>query len=571
MPLIVLFLNIILTFNIIDDVPPEKKQFIAPLKIPIALSANFGELRSNHFHSGLDIKTQGVKGIDVIASASGYVYRISVSPGGFGKALYLRHPSGYSTVYAHLDAFNSEIQDYVIENQYRNRSYLVNLYPSKEKFRYKQGDLIAFSGNTGSSTGPHLHYEIRKSQNENPINPLLFEFGIKDDFKPVIEKLVVYPIYGNSLVNNENKPLKLNVSGGHGNYYISSKNRITIIGAAGFGIKCYDLLNNSYNKCAVYSIELKIDTVKVFKYVMNSFSFYETRYLNSHIDYELFMREKFFIERTFLLPNDKFSAYQDLIGNGILNFSDCNKHNVMITVSDIHNNRSILSFNVFSSENDNISDKNEENDFIVMPYARNNKFISKNIMVNIPSGSLYDTILFDYKRSPAKNGMLSEIHHVHNIYTPLHKPYNLSIKPSTIPDGKEASMLIVHANGNGNIIPLNSRWENGFLTANPENFGTFYIGIDTIAPVIVPNYASGSNLKDKKEFRIRITDNLAGIKSYEPQIDGKWALFEYDQKNNLLIYKMDSKRIEKGIKHDLLLKVTDNKDNLNTYKYSFFW
>ena len=157
--------------------PKDKSIFISPVKIPLLLSANFGELRIDHFHSGLDIKTQGVTGKEVVAAASGYIYRISVSPGGFGKALYIRHPSGYSTVYGHLDRFTPEIEEYVKAQQYEKKSYLVTLFPAKDKFPVKQGELIAYSGNSGSSAGPHLHYEIRKSESEIPVNPLLFEFG----------------------------------------------------------------------------------------------------------------------------------------------------------------------------------------------------------------------------------------------------------------------------------------------------------------------------------------------------------------------------------------------------------
>ncbi|MDX9812216.1 MAG: M23 family metallopeptidase, partial [Bacteroidales bacterium] len=169
---------------ILQSDPPKREAFISPLNIPIALSANFGELRTNHFHSGLDIKTQGITGKEVVAAAPGYVYRISVSPGGFGKALYLRHPSGYSTVYGHLDRFSPEIESFVKSRQYNDKSFMINLFPPSDSFRFNQGDVIAYSGNSGSSSGPHLHYEIRKTDGEIPLNPLLFEFDADDRISP---------------------------------------------------------------------------------------------------------------------------------------------------------------------------------------------------------------------------------------------------------------------------------------------------------------------------------------------------------------------------------------------------
>lgn len=573
MHIIIIYLFSILFFNNLDENPKDRSIFISPVKIPLALSANFGELRTDHFHSGLDIKTQGVTGKEIVAAASGYVYRINVSPGGFGKALYIRHPSGYSTVYGHLDRFLPEIEEYVVTRQYEEKSFLVSLFPPKDKFHFNQGDIIAYSGNSGSSSGPHLHYEIRKAENEIPVNPLLFDFGIGDDIEPVIERLAIYPVRKNTLINNQNKTYKINVSGGHGNYYIPSQNEIRISGVAGFGIKSFDLLNDSYNKCSVYSITLSIDSIPVFRYLMDAFSFNETRYINSHIDYETFIKEKTYFEKTFLQPNNKLSVYKDVVNNGVFNFNDDKKHHVEIVVTDIYNNMSLLSFFVRSvppRATENMPE--QENNFVLMPFSRNNRFVSKNISVNIPSGALYDTLYFEYKKSPGNNGMLSEVHHVHNRFTPLHRPYTLSIKPGRIPAGKESKMLLVQLGDDMKKNPLNSRWEEGYIVTNTSSFGSFYVGIDTIPPVINPNgLFSGANLTGKSELRIRITDSFSGINSYEPLIDNKWALFEYDQKNNLLIYRFDSKRIEKGTKHTLSLKVTDNRDNQSTYKCEFTW
>lgn len=569
---LLIFVNILFPGNPGDE-PKDRTAFSPPLRIPLLLSANFGELRVDHFHSGIDIKTQGVTGKEVVAAAPGYVYRISVSPGGFGKALYLMHPSGYSTVYGHLDRFTPEIESYVKSRQYVEKSFMITLWPSKDRFHFNKGDIIAYSGNSGSSSGPHLHFEIRRSDEEIPVNPLLFEFGVNDDFRPVIEKLGIYPVGRGSYINGKNKPLKLNVSGGNGNYHISSDNVISISGEAGFGIKSYDILNSTNNKCSVFSIELKIDSSIVYNYKMDSFSFNESGYINSHIDYESYVREKAFYERTYILPGDRLSVYGDIIKRGIYSFTDKKKHQVEITVSDIHGNRSKLKFYVRSvSPPENIQVSDEPDDVTMMPYGRNNRFISGNVSVTIPSGALYDTLWFRFGKTDAQPGMYSELYHIHNIYTPLHKAFHLSIKPDGTPAGQATKLLIIRLTDDRKKIPLATSWDNGRLTANSGSFGNFYVGIDTIPPSIVPvGFTPGSDLGGREILMMRIRDDLSGIKAYQPQIDGKWALFEYDQKNELLIYRFDPERIRKGTKHMLILSVTDNRDNVRTYECEFEW
>ena len=563
----------LLFFNNLYDNPKDKTIFISPLKIPLLLSANFGELRIDHFHSGLDIKTHGATGKEVVAAADGYIFRISVSPGGFGKALYIRHPSGYETVYGHLNNFTKEVEDYVIARQYEEKSYIVTIFPEKDKFPVKQGETIAWSGNSGASGGAHLHYEIRKAEDEFPINPLLFDFGIKDNIKPVIEKLVIYPINSKALINNQHNTKTINVSGSNGKYSVSSENGISISGIAGFGIKSYDLLNDSNNKCAVYSIELKIDSIPVFKYVMDGFSFSESRYINSHIDYERYMKNNIYVERAFVLQNDKLSVYKETINRGAYNFNDNKIHNAEISVTDIQQNRSSLLFNIKSQIP--VSQYLAEpinKDLKLMPFNIRNKFSSENIFINIPTGALYDTLYFSYKTTPGTKEMFSDLHYVDNIYTPLNKPYILSIKPSGIPAAKQSKMLIVQYVDELKRNAIKSTWAESYLSAEVSSFGKFYIGIDTVAPVISANgLVNGAIITGRKELKINITDDFSGIKSYEPYIDGKWALFAYDQKNNVIIYSFDERRITKGLKHSLRLKVTDNTDNTSFYYCDFTW
>lgn len=573
MLLIRFYIFSILLYSTLNDIPKDKTIFISPLKIPEFLSSNFGELRTDHFHSGLDIKTQSVTGKEVVATADGYIYRIGVSPIGFGNSLFIRHPSGYSTVYCHLERFAPEIEKYVRKRQYEQKSFAIVLWPTKDDIPVKQGDLIAWSGNSGGSGGPHLHYEIRKSQDEKPINPLLFDSGIFDNIKPVFEMLAIYPVNQNTLINNRNAVKRLNVSGSNGTYFIPSENGITISGLTGFGIKAYDAMDNNPSRFSVYSIELSIDSISIFKYVMDGFLFSESRYVNSHIDYETFMKENIYIERAFVLPGDRLSVYKHTTNRGLFNFKDNKTHLAEIIVTDAYNNKSTLTFRIRTQmEKRQIQTVSADQNHVVMPYEKNNKFTSENVSLNIPSGALYDTLCFSYKMEKGTNTMYSDLHYIHNKFTPLHKAFTLSVKPTIIPAGKESKMLLVRLDDDLNRAAATSSWTGAYLTADLLSFGRYYIGIDTIAPVISANgLVNGANLTGKKEIKIRIKDELSGIKSYEPTIDGNWALFEYDPKNDILIYKFDETRIKKGSIHNLSLKVTDNKDNSSIFKCNFTW
>ncbi len=568
----ILALNLLL-FNLSDRPAKNNTTFIAPLKIPISLSADFGELRSDHFHSGLDIKTQGVTGKEVVAAASGYIYRITVSPGGFGKALYIRHPSGYSTVYGHLGKFSQEIDSYVKEQQYLKKSFLITLMPPTDLFQVKQGEVIAYSGNSGSSGGPHLHFEIRKSDSEIPVNPMFFELGTVDNIRPVIEKLAIYPVNRNTLINSHNRKRFVNVTGSNGKYSIAADPEISISGEAGFGIRTYDLIDEGTNRCGVYSTELLIDSIPLYKNMMDAFSFDESRYINSHIDYETYQRDHIFIERTYVLPNDRLSTYKNLVNKGVFLFDDSRVHTVEIIVSDIDGNRSVLSFRVRSVPMDNTaSRKPSEEENNMMPYSKSNSFETEKISVSIPSGALYDTIYFTYRESARTKGMLSSLHSLHNEHTPLHKPATLTLKPDTILPGKKSKMLIIRLDEGWKKTAINSGWDGDYLTAEIRSFGNYYAGIDTIPPEISPKgLTQGINLSGRKEMKIRITDDLSGINYYEPLIDGKWALFEYDQKNNILVYTFDPEKIQQGSKHNLTLRVADNKNNISNYNCSFTW
>jgi len=548
----------------------DKDIFINPLNLTPSLSASFSELRADHFHSGLDLKTGGAIGKEVSAAAGGYIYRISVSPTGFGKAIYIRHPQGYSTVYGHLDHFRKDIEEYVVSKQYEQQGFTITLYPSRDLFPVSQGDLIAWSGNTGGSSGPHLHFEVRNSSTENPVNPLLFNTGVIDHNRPAIEKVIIYPVTANSSVNNSHAPLQLKATGTSGKYTVSPSAPLVVNGLIGFGIKTWDTFDNSSNKCGVYQIEVEVDSVRVYDFTCDEFSFNESRYINSHIDYRRRIVNNEYLHKTWLEPGNKLSMYKNIKNRGLVSFEDNRTHHILIRVSDVNGNRSSVKFTVRSVAKPPVKAaviKCEE----VIPYGKTADFSSDGIRIHFPASAFYDTVYFTYKLKERQPNLLSRVYSVNKESTAINDLIRISIKPDSIPDGLENKMVLVKLNNSHKQIYMGGEMHFGYMTADVRSFGNYAVGIDTVKPVIRPSFGTGADLTGRGALTVTITDNLSGIRSYDAYIDGKWSLFEYDAKTSRLTCHLDKSRIKAGTIHKIEIKVTDNRDNTATLKSSFRW
>lgn len=556
--------------SVLCNAQSDKDIFINPMDISPALSASFSELRADHFHSGIDFKTGGAIGKEVKAAAEGYIYRISVSPAGFGNAIYIRHSNGYSTVYGHLDHFRKDIADYVITQQYEKKNFTITLYPSKDIFPVSQGDLIAWSGNSGGSFGPHLHFEIRESSTENPVNPLLFNIGVADNMKPGIDKIVIYPVTNNSSVNNSHLSLSVKTAGTGGNYTLAAPAPLVVNGLIGFGIKTTDTFNGSVNKCGIYRIYVEVDSVEIYDFTCDEFSFSESRYINSHIDYSRRIENSEFLHKTWLEPGNKLSMYSGIKNRGLISFTDNKTHKVLIRVSDIKGNSSIVRFSVRSVASTPVKATEIKCNEII-PYGKTAEFSSDGIRVHFPSTSFYDTVYFTYKYKVRPANLLSGIHSVHNESTPIHDLIRISIKPDFIPEGLENKMLLVKLSNSHTQNYAGGEMRFGYISAEVRSFGDYAVSIDTTGPEIKPSFARGANLAGRKTITATITDNLSGISSYDGYIDGNWALFEFDAKKNMLTYHTDPGRIKPGTAHKLEMRVTDNRGNTTNLKSSFTW
>lgn len=545
--------------------------FRSPLDIPLYLSGNFGELRSNHFHAGLDIKTQGVEGKKVYAAAEGYVSRIKVSPYGYGKALYITHPNGYTTVYGHLKKFSDRIESYVRKNQYLKERFSIQLFPPPYQIQLKKGEVVAYSGNTGGSGGPHLHFEIRDSQTEHPINPLFFSFDIKDQLPPQIRAISIYPLNDSSLINGVNAIKRVPASGRNGIYYLHQSPPLKLYGEFGFGIETVDRMNGTSNTYGLHNIQFFHNSELIFEQQIDEFAFHEGRYLNALIDYPYYIQKRKRVQKSFVLKGNKLRIYKQKKQNGRIRLDDGSKHQFSYTVSDYNGNQSSLQFNVEAVKVPPPYPVNQLTDaqkVRFFPYNQRNSFLSEELLVDLPRGVLYDDLYFKYRKEPPSPKTISPIYWIHDHYTPLHSYITVSIKMPELSDSLKEKALIVSTTDGRSWYPEGGEWKGDNLSVKTRSFGGYAIAIDTIAPKITPiNITQHAQMGNKWSIMLKIQDNLSGIAHFRATVDGKWILMEYDAKKNLLIHYFDD-RITSG-KHDFKLTLSDGVGNQSTYQAVF--
>jgi murein DD-endopeptidase MepM/ murein hydrolase activator NlpD len=537
--------------------------FRPPLNIvPPALAGSFGELRTNHFHSGIDIRTNQREGYPVYAIADGYVSRIRVQNSGFGYALYINHPNGYTSVYGHLQRYNAKLSARAKSIQYEKKSFEIDEFPAADLVPVYKGEIIAYSGNSGSSGGPHLHFEIRDTKTEATINPQLFGIEVPDQVKPVISGLYAYRL-NNQPFSEFTPKVNLPFSGASGSYQVN--NVVSLSGEIGFGIVTTDRHTGLSGINGVYSIKLEVDGRTIYTSSLERFLFENSRAINSHIDYPTYLNTKRSIQKSFVDPGNPLQIYSSLENRGRIMFNDGLLHDLKYTVIDVKGNTSTLSFKVQAAE--------QPAETLVrplkgtlFPYNQVNEFRTDSVLVRVPKGSLYNDFDFVYKAGTqtAARGY-SPVHQVQNRYTPLHTGFELWIKPSIVLGTLQNKALIVSTGG----ASQGGSFSDGFVKANPRSFGSFYIAVDTIAPTITAlNISEGKSMRGIGKMSFKIRDNLSGIKSFNGYIDGKWVLMDFDAKTATLSHSFDG-TLSNG-KHNLELIVVDMKDNTKTLTLSFF-
>lgn len=562
--------------------PYPNDYFRSPLGIPLFLSGGFAEMRSNHFHGGLDIKTQGQTGYKVYAAADGWISRIVISPSGYGNALYISHPNGYMTVYGHLDRFRDDVQAFMKKLQYQKKSFSSEYFPSRDEFPVLKGEEVALSGNTGGSAGPHLHFEIRDERTGFPVNPMLWGFDIKDDTPPRIFRVKAYAISDNAKIRMRDSKTGgwvtvgpgesglLEVSVVNGKHVLSRVNRIEASGQIGFSIQAHDYHNGSTNRLGLYTIELQDRGSRIFKSSMDRFSFDQTRYINAHADYAEYRKSGRWFQRSFVLPGNNIPLY-DSVQRGIISMRSGSTHEMKYEVTDAYNNRTELNFSVFGIEPENLIQTTSGSGKIPfdLPYDQSFSFRADGFALNIPSGALYESDQFKYSavESTAAN-IYSDVHRVHKAEVPLHAWATLEIVPTKLPADKFDKAGIVRVRSNGSLAWAGGSYYNGVVKTQIRDFDSYAIGIDDKNPTIrLLNISSGKNMSQIPEIRASIADGLSGIQSFEGKIDGEWVLFEYDAKNASIKHRFESS-LPRG-SHVLEITVVDGKNNSATVSIPF--
>ena len=535
--------------------------FNNPLEIPLVLSGTFGELRSNHFHSGLDIKTEGREGLNVVASAAGYVSRIKIAHWGYGKAIYITHPNGYTSVYAHLKKFNKRIEAYIKKQQYAKESFEIQLFPSATTLPISENEIIALSGNSGGSGGPHLHFEIRDTKTEKPINPMLFGININDSKKPRINTLIGYSLSEEAHINKISKPTQISLVQLE-NGDLISKN-IDAFGKIGFGINAYDQLDGAYNKNGLYNLEMKVNGEKMHEFNASSFSFSESKYINLLIDYERFANLKQRIQKCFVEPSNKLSLYKKSNENGYINIEDGLNYNVEIIAKDFKGNSQRITIPI-SGKKDSILVKDTET---ITPYEINrdtfNKFSLNGITVAFPKNTFYNDFYLDFE-------VKDSIAKVHSPTVPLHKNYTLTFDVSNYSEIEKKQLYIASINEKGRSQYETTVKKDLYFYTSTKKLGKFTLIYDNVKPKIkLLNFKNEQWLTNSNSLKVKISDNESGIKSYRGEIDGAWILMEYEPKKNMLVYDLNDKTFSTA-KHNLKVTVTDNVGNVATINTTFF-
>jgi hypothetical protein len=544
-----------------------------PLDRTLSMSANFGELRSNHFHAGIDLRVGGAPGAKVYAIESGHISRIYVSGTGYGKALYIEHPGGHTSVYAHLDRFAGKIAEYVEEYQYKRQRFHVNDYTDTTLLPVKKGELIGYAGNTGTSFGAHLHFEIRESRLQAPLNTVTKGYiKPEDNMPPVFHRIAVFTL---DTINDITRPrlLKAEQTVKKEKNYVPAKTSVfEVCNPVFIGVNANDYQPSNTSRHGIYRMKAYLDNELFYSFKIDGFEFKYTKYINSFIAYGELVDNEITYIKTYKEPGNKIPFYEHVKNNGLIILKDTLPHTIRIELFDDMQNKSVASFKIRkSSKTATKHQKANSAQFITMHSNSAFEYYEEGLKLHIKPESLYSNALFKSSKSEEKNAC-SPLWSLGYENIPLHNAMQIKIKPAGLPPHLKEHAFIAKKNRDEKISHCGGRFDaEGFLAAEISSFGSYFISVDTVPPKVSVNTKS-NNFSASGKLTVSLKDNISGIESCNGYIDGKWVLFEHDPKTNSMTYIFNKKQMgEKGKKRQLKVIAADNCKNITTFLYDFIY
>ena len=527
--------------------------FISPFDFPLLLSGNFGELRANHFHGGVDFKTQGVVGKPIRCIADGYISRVTVTPGGYGQAVYITHDNGYTSVHGHLLKFMTEVEKVVEAYQYEHETFVVDLSFEADKFPLKQGEVFALAGNEGYSFGPHLHMEIRKTDTGEHIDPLQFYMNrVKDTTAPRATHVMVYPQAGKGVVNGSSHKKIMALA--------NLQTPVEAWGKIALGIKAYDYMDGTSNNYGVRSVKLFVDSVEIFSSTVDGFLPNENRMINAWTDYEEYATKSSWFMRSQILPGNTWRMLKSNDEGGVVTIDEERPYVFRYVLEDLYGNRRSYTFTIQGKEQ-HIEPLYPGNDYL--KWNQGNVVQKPGMELVIPKGMLYEDVDLNC-RVIADSLNVSFDYQLHDAPVPLHAGCLLTIGVRNYPVTDMSKYYVVRKH-KGRKASAGGYFEEGFMHAQIRELGTYSVAIDTIAPRIVPQnkpqWKTGN-------IQFKIRDAETGIKDYKVYIDGQFVLFKFSSKNARLSC-VHPKRIKRGVRHEMVVIVTDYCGNVAREEYQF--
>lgn len=530
-----------------------KDYFRSPLGIPLRLSGTFGELRTNHFHSGLDIRTGGVEGEPIYAAADGFISRVKVSAYGYGNALYVDHPNGFSTVYGHLRDFAEPIASWVEAKHYEKQSFEIDIPLYADELPVTKGQIIAYSGNTGGSGGPHLHFEVRDTKTEAIINPKHFGFEVPDAIAPVIDFLEVVPYTNQARVNNSSNKKRFTAIRGSGHTYAIAQ-RLEAFGPFYLQVKAWDKHNGNEFRNGIYQLLLLAGSDTLYRFSADRFEFNETRYANALMDYEERMLNRQQIYRTFKPAGNLLPMVSQAPEAGLFTVAAGESKSFQLHVADFDGNTSMLNFTVHGAGPmaELSSTSSAEQRFFPLQAWQ---WEAGAVRINMPANALYDTIAFTYNRNSKPYATFSAVHSIHTAQTPLHSFYDLSIRHNGLADSLRPKTVLVNTTITKGKAATTGQWEADWFKAKVRGFGDFYLAVDTVPPVIKAiSLRPGGSYSIGQTIRFKISDNLAGLQSYTLSLNEAWQKAVFDGKTATLTYIIHENSPKGNLKLQLVVK-----------------